>query len=83
MDGKPVPTVKWRKDGSFLDVDADERIDSSITGGVAYATATLQISQLKNTDDGSYSCSTSNIVTTNVISSSAQLVVNCKTMIYT
>jgi hypothetical protein len=78
IEGKPLPTVVWRKDGKILTVEADNRVSTTNAGNVTYAIASLEITHLRNTDDGSYSCVVSNIVTNNVISNSGHLIVNCK-----
>jgi hypothetical protein len=71
VDGKPSPTIQWLKNNAKLNVTGHSRLNISSGGTV------LSITGVVRGDKGNYSCNATNKVDS-VVSSSAQLVVNCK-----
>jgi hypothetical protein len=71
VDGKPSPTIQWLKNSAKLNMTGHSRLNVSSNGTV------LSITGVDREDKGSYSCNATNKVDS-VVSSSAQLIVNCK-----
>jgi hypothetical protein len=72
VDGKPSPTtIQWLKNNTKLNVTGHSRFSVSSDGTV------LDITGVVRKDEGNYSCNATNKVDS-VVSSSAQLIVNCK-----
>ena len=52
--GKPAPVIRWKKDGSPLDLASSKRIGIDSRGH-------LRIRGLRSSDEGAYSCVASNM----------------------
>jgi hypothetical protein len=71
VDGKPSPTIQWLKNNAKLNVTGHSRFSVSSVDTV------LSITGVVREDEGNYSCKATNKVDS-LVSSSAQLIVNCK-----
>ena len=75
LEGKPLATVKWKKDGQELTNGGKVTITNP--SAVGRANSTLTITGLVRGDEGMYTCTVTNAVNT-ARSSSGYLTVNCK-----
>ena len=82
VSGKPSPVVSWSKDGSLLTQSSSLQIQTVVVDGNNYTlTSTLTLSSVTDSDEGTYTCTGSNILPNGtVIHSSSFLldVTGCK-----
>ena len=77
MEGKPLASVTWQKDGQALSDGGKIRINNPSV--VGRANSTLTITGLTRGDEGLYTCTLSNALETVTSDSSlGHLTVNCK-----
>lgn len=68
----------WRKNGTNVDVDGDNRITAAHPWSYGNSTAALTIQNVNRSDEGSYVCVADNSVGAAVTSAAAQLIVYCR-----